>query len=536
MKRSYKIRALSALAAPLLMSGIAQAQAPGSAETMGGTAGSSALSMVAGDTTSSVSESLYIGAGNYQIDGQWNIYSKNIWISPEATITGTGTISLFNPAAAGGASGPTFLDGNNNAASIAVNIALHNAANLVLTDLAGPGGSWTDSAGKANLAISKEFNFAVANGNAVLGNYDMITAATATLTGYQPDRFVVTNGTGHLVHLNYTGLFIYPVGIAQGDYTPASVNNTAANTIHVMVQNYVVSVSAESGADGINRTWNIYADNAAVSAVLNLQHNMATNNASYNDAISFVTRYSATAPNSTGQTNLSQSNWQSNNPGPGTGSGTLTTGATIATASERGLSYATLAAASGAPEAYYTKSSNQVTPLPLDLISFSGQTIDCSALLSWTTAGTSGMSHFDLQKSIDGASFKPVARIAIQSSNSHYTYTDHEAVGGKRYYRLRIVSMDGKESYSSTLSLNMNCISAGDILVYPNPLNSKITIAGTHFGDQLYIADITGRTLKSTAASNAVTQVDMSDLPNGMYWLRIIRDKLPLENVKLTKR
>jgi hypothetical protein len=512
------------------------AQGTGSAETSGGTAGASAVSMAASDTTISVSESLYIGPGNYQINGTWNIYSKNVWISPEAIITGTGTIKFFNPSDAGGASSPTLIDGNNSAAFINVNIELHNASNLILTDLAGPGAPWIDAIGAANLAIGGAFTFAVANGNVLLGNYDMVTATAATLNNYQPDRFVVTNGTGHLVHNNYTGTFTYPVGIAQGDYTPASINNTIANTIHVMVQDYTTSTSAESGTDGINRTWNIYADNATANSLLDLQHNMATNNASYNDAISFVTRYSATAPNTTGQTSLSQSNWQSNNPGAGTGTGTLTTGATIAIASERSLSYTTLATAAAAPEASFTKSSNPVTPLPLDLTSFSGIGVNCAALLSWTTAEESGMSHFDLEKSQDGTSFEQLAKIALIGSNSKYTYTDRAVTTAKYYYRLRMPTLHGKETYSNILPLQVDCGQSQDITVYPNPFNDRITVKGTSAGNELNITDVTGRTVATVKADNTIAQIDMGSFTNGIYLLRIIQNGVALKTIKLVKQ
>jgi hypothetical protein len=518
------------------MTGVVMAQGTGSVETTGGTASSSVVSMASSDTTSSVSESLYIGPGNYQIDGTWNIYSKNVWISPEAIITGTGTIKFFNPSDAGGASSPTLIDGNNSTAFINVNMELHNASNMVLTDLAGPGAPWVDATGMAGLAIGGAFTFAVANGNAVLGDYDMVTAATATLNNYQPDRFVVTNGTGHLVHNNYTGAFTYPVGIAQGDYTPASVNNTVANTIHVMVQDYTTSGSAESGTDGINRTWNIYADNATANSLLDLQHNMATNNASYNDAISFVTQFSATAPNTTGQTSLSQSNWQSNNPGAGSGTGSLTTGAAIGTASERSLTYTTLATTATAPEAYFTKSSNEITPLPLDLTSFNGKAVNCSALLGWTTAEELGMSHFDLQKSIDGNSFEQLARIAVKGSNSQYAYTDKEVTTAEHYYRLRIVSLDGKEKYSNVLSLNIDCNRSQNITVYPNPFNDKVAVQGTNAGNKLCVTDVTGRTMTTIIADGTLQHIDMSAYPDGVYLLRIIENAVPVKTVKMIKQ
>ena len=536
MKQRSKIKCLCLLAVLTLKVGVAAAQGTGSAEVTGGTVGFSVVSMAASDTTTSVAESLYIGPGNYQIDGTWNIYSKNVWISPDATIAGTGTIKFYNPSAAGGTSGPTLIDGNNSAASIDVNIELYNASNLILTDLAGPGAPWTDATGLANITIGKGFSFAVANGNVVLGNYDMVTAAAATLSNYQPDRFVITNGTGHLVHSNYTGAFTYPVGIAQGDYTPASVNNTVANTIHVMVQNYIASVSTESGADGVNRTWNIYADNAAANSLVNLQHNMATNNTSYNDAASFVTQYSATAPNTTGQTNLSQSNWQSNNQGTGTGTGTLTTGATIVTASERSLSYSALATAAAAPEAYYTKSSNPITPLPLDLTSFSGKALACTAILSWSTAEESGMSHFDLQKSIDGNSFERITSMAVRGSNSQYTYTDRDIAATEQYYRLRIVSLDGKETYSKVLFLNMDCHRTQDITVYPNPFNNTITVHGVNTGSRIWIMDITGRRVVTMIADNTMQHIDLSPYPDGVYLLGNQDNSMPVRTIKIVKQ
>src|ERR1700678_3445538 len=103
------------------------AQLPGSVETDLG------LTIAAGDTTATVSETLYLGPGNYQINGTWQIYSKNVWISPAAALVGAGSIRFFNPSAAGGDPGPTLVDGNNNSAAINLNLALHNAAGLSLT-------------------------------------------------------------------------------------------------------------------------------------------------------------------------------------------------------------------------------------------------------------------------------------------------------------------------------------------------------------------------------------------------------------------
>jgi len=518
------------------LTGRTAAQGVGSAEAIGGTAGVSAYSSATGDITSSVAETLYIGPGNYEIDGTWEIYSKNVWISPDAVITGSGTIQFFNPSVAGGAASATFIDGNNNAAFINVNIELRNAANMVLADIAGPGGSWTDAAANAHLTIGADFKFAVANGDVVIGNYDMITATAATLSGYQPDRFVVTNGTGHLVHNNYPGAYTFPVGIAEGDYTPAAVNNSSANTVHVMVQDYDVSASAEVNSNGIDRTWNIYAGNASVSAMVDLQHNLSSNDPNYTDAGSFVTLYGPVTPNTTGQTTTSTTAWQSNNIGAGTGTGTLTTGATIAGASERSLTYASLATSAAAPEAFFTKSSSANAPLPVTLIRFEGRPVSCGAILSWATAVESDLQYYELQRSEDGMAYTTIARIQPKGSNSNYVYTDDNRDEGKTYYRLRMAEIGGAYDYSSTVSLQVNCGLSQQAAVFPNPVTDRVLITGLDAGDRVVLLDALGQKLLDMITTDTSLPADMSHVAAGTYLLQVMKGGELLQNIKLVKK
>ncbi|XZF15823.1 T9SS type A sorting domain-containing protein [Chitinophagaceae bacterium MMS25-I14] len=514
----------------------AYAQSTGSVETTGGTTGMSALNSSVGNTTASVSETLYIGPGNYEIDGTWEIYSKNVWISPDAVITGAGTIKFFNPAVAGGTASPTLIDGNNNTSLINVNIELQNASNMVLTDIAGPGVPWNDVPGNANLTIGANFNFAAANGDVLLGNYDMITATAATLSNYQPGQFVVTNGTGHLVHNNYTGAFTFPVGIAEGNYTPASVNNTSANTIHVLVQNYAASSANEANSNGIDRTWNIFGDNASVSAVIDLQHNLSSDDPHYNDALSFVTQYGSSIPNTTGQTATSTTAWQSNNQAAGTGTGTLTTASTIAGASERSLTYATLATTVTAAQAFFTKSSDPITPLPVQLVSFTGESDNCTASLKWNTGTELNTTSFEVQKSTDGKTYQAVADILAKGSNSSYSYAEATNSSAKLFYRLHMLYNDGKTEYSNTLQLAIHCNNMNFADVYPNPATDNITVAGLTPGSDLYISDAAGKTVKHLTIENTTQQIPVNDLGTGTYLLQVIRNNDLQKSVKLVKK
>ncbi|KAK6030164.1 hypothetical protein OSTOST_03711 [Ostertagia ostertagi] len=275
---------------------------------------------IAGDYTTS-SESVYIGPGDYVINGNWNIYAKNVWISPDANISGTGTISFYNPVDAGGTAGATLIDGNNRLQALDINLVIQNNSGAALTQIVKDGTltGWADNTAASSLYIGKDLNLAVSGAHVALGSAagDLTFDSDATISGYAADRFVVTNNSveSHLVKESYTGTFVFPVGIAPGDYTPATIDNTAANAFSVSVQDYAASASLEGNTEnGIGRTWNIFAANASGNSVLTLQHNTGSEQVQFNRNSNFITQYGPVAPNMTGDgaTNTSYSYWQSN--------------------------------------------------------------------------------------------------------------------------------------------------------------------------------------------------------------------------------
>lgn len=535
MKRYLlKIIAVLALLATTLA---ASTQGPGSVETIGGTAGTVVYSTATGNTTSSVSETLYMGPGIYQIDGTWEIYSKNVWISPDAVIAGTGIVRFLNPSVAGGAGSPTLMDGNNNAAFLNVNLSLQNAGNMILTDIAGPGTPWNDVAGNANLTTGLDFAFAVTSGDVLLGNYDMITATTATLSGYQPSQFVITNGSGHLVHNSYTGTFTYPIGITEGDYTPAAITNAISNTIHVSVQDYTVSASVEtvgSVGNGMHRTWNIYADNAVGNSNINLQHNNATNQSQFTDASHFVTQWSATTPNTSGDVASSQNAWQSNTPGGGVTGNLSSTGA-VAGSSMRNRDYTSFATSASEATAYFSKSSYQLMPLPVTLISFIIKAETCSKVTAnWKVRDAVNFSRFELERSTDGTSFQTIGFILFDPAMFEYSHPDNIQVAGNYFYRLKMIDSDGRYKYSSLAMVRSNCTDK-TIVLLPNPTRSTLTITGLQEGEVIQLYGMSGELLISKRAMGYQEQLDLGRYPAGTYNVIIRGEKERLITTKVVR-
>lgn len=118
--------------------------------------------------------------------------------------------------------------------------------------------------------------------------------------------------------------------------------------------------------------------------------------------------------------------------------------------------------------------SNTFTLLPVTLTSWSAtlQPGD-KALLKWTATDAVNFDHFIVQRSTDNETFQDVATVAAttagdgtnSSAAQAYTYTDQFTYSGDVYYRLEMVDIDGKTSYSTIASLPMQESVA--IRIYP---------------------------------------------------------------------
>lgn len=239
-------------------------------------------------------ESLYLGPDTkWEIDGEVHIYSKQIWFSPTAKITGSGTIYIHSPSTnpyhEGWAESATLIDGNDGE-FIDVNIVLDNNKGIRLTDFAAPGYAGSEGAGakSAALKVGKSLELRVDGANIFLNGYDLELSSLGDLLDFNIERMVVTEDklTGHMIK-NYAavGSFIFPVGIAERDYTPATlVPQTAASKVYVSVNSYGASnLDITDETLGMDRVWNIFADRD-MRMTYTLSHNRNTNGIAYVDA------------------------------------------------------------------------------------------------------------------------------------------------------------------------------------------------------------------------------------------------------------
>jgi Secretion system C-terminal sorting domain len=145
------------------------------------------------------------------------------------------------------------------------------------------------------------------------------------------------------------------------------------------------------------------------------------------------------------------------------------------------------------------------SPLPVDLLSFSGKKISKQTnKLTWTTAKEKDFNYFEIQKSFDAKSFEGIGQQkGISKQNTYlqsFEFIDNEVVKAINYYRLKMVDLDGSYKYSNIISLQ-NEIDVSIIgEFYPNPAETYTQIdiiAQTDGKWKLTATDLNGRVIKT---------------------------------------
>ncbi|MCE7042791.1 T9SS type A sorting domain-containing protein [Dyadobacter sp. CY312] len=467
------------------------------------------------DVTFEYSETLYIGPDAvWEINGVHVVYSSNVWIAPTAKISGTGTLVIADPAANPFytvAAGATIIDGNDGN-FINLNIKHQNPANIILDDIADPGFDIINPSGAlaAALKIGKDFSFEVDNGDVLLNGNDFVFREPATVSNFGVNRMVVTSNSidGHMAmefNEGPSGSFTFPVGIAEGDYTPATFGSYGIVELNVSVTDYTAT-TAQIGTpqEGMDRVWHIYGSGSP--STIQLQHNISTNGTSYIDDQAYITRYNGSAQ------------WQPSDridyESPGVHMFTINS-------SEMLMNFGIPFSATS-EQAWFTKTSDKTTPLPVTLLSFNAKKTEDHVSLTWATTSESNASHFEIQRSADARHFDTAGTVSAKGESSeiqNYSFLDLPATSSILYYRLKMIDVDG--TYAFTNIRNVNFESSADLVsVYPNPASSFIKVDAPN-ARSLKIFNKMGRILH-TSQGVVPSRVDISSFPDGIYIVQVV--------------
>lgn len=169
------------------------------------------------------------------------------------------------------------------------------------------------------------------------------------------------------------------------------------------------------------------------------------------------------------------------------------------------------------------ENSAAVGPLPVVWGGFTTKrTNTTTALLEWNTMQENNASHYNVQRSVDGARFETIGKVAAQGTTAdvtQYRFEDKLATGNMYYYRLQQVDFDTKMNFSNVVKQGN-----GGKQTLVGGLGGSTILVQFFNNDsrQLRILSATGTVVKQIATTSMQQTIDMNSFPTGVYTLQII--------------
>jgi hypothetical protein len=346
------------------------------------------------------------------------------------------------------------------------------------------------------------------------GSYKVIVANSTTTS-------VSTGNTSSYVYgylrryiNNSTGSFDFPVGTSTA-YQRANVNFTIAPVITYLTADFQTysSVPGPLGSSECGTTYNM---NALDNGFWNIDANTANNNTGAYTMTLYNTAYTNA---SAGWTVMARHNgsatWDILN-GDGS-SGTCVASPVTAVSRQDMKGFSKFGSAQSS------------TPLPIELVSFSGKNEGIKNKLEWITSSELNNDYFSLEHSDDGSvfeSFQTVDGAGNSSVRINYNAYDYAPYNGTTYYRLKQTDFNGNYSYSSVISVENKMDQIAVTNVHPNPTSSDLSFdfyAPVNGTVKIQILDYTGRVVvnkkQSTETGKSVLNTEMGTLAKGVYSL-----------------
>ncbi|MGN6298835.1 MAG: T9SS type A sorting domain-containing protein [Ginsengibacter sp.] len=183
----------------------------------------------------------------------------------------------------------------------------------------------------------------------------------------------------------------------------------------------------------------------------------------------------------------------------------------------------------------------QLAALPVNITSITAINKEEKNIIHWSVENEIDIRQYAVEKSTDGNQFSQMVVVnANHTENGHYISEDSNVNAVINYYRIRIVSKDGKVSYSPVVKVNTGKIIAA-IEVTPNPiLNGTIHLVFRNEPSGKYTISLSNqlgqvilsKTIRHTTES-ASESISANSISKGIYNLLIVKPDGNKQTVKI---
>lgn len=189
-------------------------------------------------------------------------------------------------------------------------------------------------------------------------------------------------------------------------------------------------------------------------------------------------------------------------------------------------------------------STDNTSPLPIDLISFKAYCDKNNVYIDWKTASEQNNAFFIIEKSTDMINWEEVGRVSgAGNSNSVKSYGMQDfATATNAYYRISQQDFDGTKVVFNPISVQcLDFVNSDQIKVFPNPATNEfavqIAVEKSHNNATIQLTDQNGRVVNERQVSlvqginNFLYKTD--NIAAGTYTIGVISENTSLPVVKL---
>ncbi|MEM9834992.1 MAG: T9SS type A sorting domain-containing protein [Bacteroidota bacterium] len=169
--------------------------------------------------------------------------------------------------------------------------------------------------------------------------------------------------------------------------------------------------------------------------------------------------------------------------------------------------------------------------LPVNWLDFTARKLETSTQLDWATAAEINHSHFTVEWSTDGRSFRSLGTVREPIETTidgvrRYDFQHDNPANGVNYYRIRQHDFDGSTSLSVLRTIHFSGSVGGKVTLFPNPAQSELTVllvTPVAAATEMVIFTTTGQRVQTQAvdAGTSVLALDVATLPTGVYMLQL---------------
>ncbi len=184
----------------------------------------------------------------------------------------------------------------------------------------------------------------------------------------------------------------------------------------------------------------------------------------------------------------------------------------------------------GTDDFYTIGSEASNTLLPVELISFSGQSTNASIILNWSTSSELNNDKFEIQHSIDGKEFEAIGTVdgaGTINEQRDYRFLHSKPYLADNYYRLKQIDFDGQFELSDIIRISYDGFT-DPLSLFANPINDGILKFSYKSDEQpiISLTDLNGKTVWTDLDFNDSDsyEIDVSGLNTGVYILRVNKE------------